>query len=352
MSAATTAPGAGAEPRRLGYYNTTVSPRNRALGHALDPWRQTRADQLQAKGLELKAAALEANDWNRFRQAGQWHLARAAGLRRNLAERLCDCGQRVAELVDAATGEVRQVPIGCGQVVCKVCRKRRAQKVSARIRASLEGINEAERRRHRHPALWTLTMRDPPGQPGLAAVIMRDAWKLLRSRWYAQFGWSFRFCRYEELTPGTSGQGHLHWHAVVWHFRPGKKTLSRWQKWWRQALRTAARRAGYAGDIGGNLDVSPSRGPAEAALAYASKLYKYICKEDLDLQRLDTDLAVSYLTATYTLRRMTTSRYLLRQAEHGPKRFYLVAVRCWREGDDIDPREVERSLLHPTGPPA
>lgn len=346
--------GAGAEPRILVLKDITVSPRKRLLSDLLQPARLARSARFHAKGLRLKAAALAWGlEPDRARLAGSWHISRARGLERPVKRRLGECGKNVIELCDHATGEVIISPVGCQQALCPTCRKKRASKTARRLRAQLAGYTEYQRVNFkRKPQLWSITLRDS-GNPAKDALIMREAWKNFRSTWRDSYGWAFPFIRYEEITTGKRGQGHNHWHAVVWHHPMGKRSLSQLNHWWKLALGTAARRLGTTCDAG-TIHVSDKHGPAEAAAAYAGKVYAYISKESFELEDLDTELAADYLDTTYGMRRFTTSRYLLAQSM-GPSRFTLICLRAWRPGDPggIEPQQDDDTSpgAPATGPP-
>lgn len=325
VGAAVTASGAGAQPLRLGFNGTTVSLRKERISVALQPWRNAKSLAYRDKGLALKAAAVDSLDADTRQRAGRWHLERAEGMTRPIVERLARCGRYSVDMLDIATGEVRPVKIGCGDSLCADCRKRRARKVARRLRSQLEGIDRFQRQAHkRRGRLWTLTLRDSTS-PGVDALVMRDAWALFRARWRDHYEWSFSFLRYEELSHGRAGQGHNHWHALVWHHPVGRDTLSRWQGWWRQALATAGARHNAGHDYSGNLNLSSTRGGSDAAAVYTTKVYQYVCKEAFDLESLDTQKAAEYIAALYGRRRFTTSRGLLQHAA-GPSQFVALAI--------------------------
>jgi len=343
--------GPGAEPRILVYNKITVSPRNRAISEALQPSRLAIALQMRAKGHRLRAAARATGcTADEIRAAGAWHFAHAAGLGRQVAERLHDCGRREIELLDKETGEITSVPVGCGQALCKTCRKKRAGKTARRLREALGPVCEAQAAMKRQAVLWTLTLRDS-GNPGRDALLVREAWANFRASWWAHYGFAFKFIRYEELTAGQAKQGHNHWHALVWAPPMGRASLSRLNSWWARALRTAAENGGISCD-GGALHVAKGKTGAAALAAYAGKVYTYISKESFELEDLETDKAAGYLAAMYRRRRFTTSRALF--SPRGVSRFACLGLRL-REGPAQAPEgqadgQAEASAPS-TGPP-
>lgn len=347
------ATGAGAEPRILVFNETTVSPQNRAISTALQPWREARAVYYEKRAAQAQwYAGQYTKSQPKAREAGQWYRERAKGLQRSIAQNLSACGHKVAELLDHATGEVVAVPVGCQQPTCAHCRKKRASKAAKRLREQLAGVNAYQATFKRKPQLWTFTLRDS-GSPGRDALLMREAWVQFRATFHWRYGFAFKFMRYEEITKGRQGQGHNHWHCIVWHHNVGKYTLSQFNADWRRALEYAAEKGGISCD-GGAVHVSKSKGPAETAIAYAGKVYAYISKESFELEDLVTDKARDYLEALYGRRRFTTSRYLLLK-QVGPGRFAMLGLREWRPGDPggIDAAEsaARSAPAASTGPP-
>lgn len=343
------ASGPGAEPRILVYEEITVSPRKRAISESLQPSRLAIALEMRAKGHRMRAAARASGCTpDQIRQAGAWHLAHAAGLQRQVADRLLDCGRREIELMDKDTGEVSAIPVGCGQALCKTCRKKRAGVTAKRLREALGPVNETEDNQGRRAVLWTLTLRDS-GDPGRDALLVREAWKLYRASWHAHYGFAYSFIRYEEITAGRSAQGHNHWHALVWAPPMGRHSLSRLNSWWTQALRTAARNMGVYCD-GGALHVAKGKTGPAALAAYAGKVYTYISKESFELEDLEADKAASYLASIYRRRRFTTSRGLF-----GPRaesRFVCLGLRMRERPAQApdSPPEASGGAMHVQAP--
>lgn len=322
---------------RLGSQNTTVSYGNLDLSPlaevstACQPWRQRRAERYEARAATTPRGARR-----------DWYASRAAGLREPLQTKVCRCGSTVAELVNQTTGEVIEVPVGCGVRLCVKCAKRKAARTFRRLKAQLATVGNEQKRRHRAPKLLTLTVRDSVGLD-MVAKLLRAAWSRFRASWRAKFKFSFTFLRFEEVTAGHAHAGHLHWHVLAW--------LPKWlpykdlQRWWRKAMSRARAEFGLsADDQGQNLDVSSHR-DAEIAARYASKIYQYISKDSQGLLDLSPDIAAAYLGATYGLRIFTASIGLLARLESG--QWLLLGIVEVEQQASQAPATVEVA----TGPP-
>lgn len=336
------------------------------VSEELQPLRIRRAVQLEAKAAALRQAAA-AFAWGRSSRLtlkpGAWHATRAEGLRREVVERCKDCGNKSLPIVDCVDGTIRTVPIGCKQAMCRSCERARARKTTRRIVNSLEFVASCEREAGRTiPVLLTLTVRHPTDraevEPALDAAVMRRAWVLFRSRWWYAFGYAFKMFRFEELSSGSEGGGHLHWHIVTfWHRFDWAGTF---QRWWSESVWTARAELDPVGVArldeleidgtrasAGNVDVSIYTAAKAAAVSYAAKLTRaaessaaaaagyaspaaaaaaYAGKNGNDKESLSSavapDRTAMYLDFVYGKRRFQTSRGLLPR-ESTAKRFYV-----------------------------
>lgn len=312
---------------RLGFQDSIVSHRNpwQPLSEAAQPFRLARADRHDDRAAALAPGSTGA----------RWHAGRAAGLRQSLADRCADCESMSATFANRTTGEVITRPLGCGMRLCPRCSKRKARKVYRRLSANLEGTAAAQSAKNRTAHLVTFTVRS---RDDLSAVarILRRAWPCFRASWHYTFGQALPFLRFEELAPGTTGKGHLHWHVLA--FGPAWFPLKTAHRLWRSACMTARQALELTpDDQGQNLDLSrcktgrPIAPGAASVAAYAAKVYSYISKESGDIAAIPPRIAAAYLDATYGLRLFTAARGIL--AAMVPGDWYLLAIGPTRPAD-------------------
>ena len=335
------------------------------VSEALQPYREQRAEAYKEKAAALReyARGFAWGRTSRGHRPGQWHEQRADGLRRPVVERCRGCGKQSLPITDCVTKETREVPIGCKQATCRTCERRRARGIQRRIVQSLEFVAAVERDAGRTiPVLLTLTVRHPTEvseiDPAIDAAVMRRAWILFRARWHWEHRYAFKIFRFEELSSGSKGGGHLHWHIVTfWHHFDWEGTFQRWwsESVWSARLELDLSRVCELGDMGldghkasaGNVDVSIYTAAKAAAVSYAAKMGRasansaaaaggysspaaaavaYTAKTTDEKESISSKVApentAKYLAFVYGKRRFQTSPGLLPK-ESTCKRFYV-----------------------------
>lgn len=143
--AALAASGSGSQTRRLGYETITVTIEAQRLSEALKPFRAARAAALRETARWRKtAAAFAYGSHHEIRLAGQWHMERADGLEVTIAERLMECGGRVAQFM-SPEGEIIEIATKCRQRLCRACSKSRAAQLVQRIKIGVPQYEELEK---------------------------------------------------------------------------------------------------------------------------------------------------------------------------------------------------------------
>jgi len=329
-----------------------------AISEELQPYRALRASRLRGRALELRQQAAATSREQRKRglvapgdlsnQLGRWHLQRAEGLDVPILDRMRRCQARTVDVIDAATGEVRTILIGCNQASCRRCERARSRKIAKRIIKSLgwigkrERLRAEERKQTANPVLLTFTVRHLEGwSTADDAETMRRAWVLFRARWWHRFKFAFTFFRFEEVSGGRSSDGHLHWHLAAWW--PNFDWKDTFQRWWTESVSSARDHQGAdiireCGAIEGNVDVQVYGDDKAAAVKYAAKVQAASesnaevaagyasgatdSKVTIDIEKTSPAQVAAYLDFCYGRRRFTCSRGILPR-ESGPSRFYL-----------------------------
>lgn len=154
------------------------------------------------------------------------------------------CGQRTIAKRCGCKG-VRLEPVGCGQVIlCDRCRvryyrrvRRRAlTAVTARLADAMTRWAVAGRRRGRRPQIVFLTLTVPRTVDGRRMPLAErhrrlvEGWRKFRQWLHKRIG-AFPFVALPELTAGSDGAGHLHYHAIcVWPWWNWKQAIEQWRR--------------------------------------------------------------------------------------------------------------------------
>ena len=265
-----------------------------ALDGASLPWRERRA-----------AALL-----NRPR-VGEWHAARAEGLRRGFAAAVNRCMTWTAARCRCGA---RSVASRCSRRVCPVCVEKKRRRTFSRLREGMTreataATAEWSNGRGRLPVgdhrrmvprwtMLTLTLRHS-GDLTADLARLRKGWDRLRAWLRVELGAMPAFAFVVELTAGRDGRGHVHAHVAI---------LLPWLSWGR--VREAwARHIGQE-DASIDFNAGPRRGNARRKPDGAAKyLAKYVGKPS---KSLPLDLQSAWLDACYQRRDVTCSRGLLR----------------------------------------
>ena len=145
----------------------------------------------------------------------RYALQRVAAITRSYASRLAECGTKGCVVKCGCKGRRDVRVYGCrSHLVCGACRRTRAKRLGARVRAGLEVAAAAAPQSK--IVLVTLTLRHS-GDVAADRAALAAGWRALYLRLYRR-GWGR--CPYVgvwEVTPGDDGRGHVHAHiAVVW----------------------------------------------------------------------------------------------------------------------------------------
>lgn len=175
----------------------------------------------------------------RLERSSEWHEHRARALALPRAEIVGACGKRFRP-VACACGPV-DVPVGCEQTqLCATCSKthwrRWRKKITRAMGAHLTAARRAwdtttiARRRGMRPGIYLITFTSPhSGDVVVDRRRMYTAWRALTKRAHAG-GWWSTFAATWEVTPGTSGDGHVHLHvAVISSWVPYDELRMAWQ---------------------------------------------------------------------------------------------------------------------------
>lgn len=248
-----------------------------------------------------------------------WHYSRAARAAVGHAERCATCGIGKIRLrvVSLDTGEIVDVPERCNSKLCHTCQERRAKKLQARIWQASRAVHAAELAKGREPRLLTLTVRHSGQGPAVDAGRLQAAWRIFRADWHARFHFAFKFFRALEVSGGSDGDGHAHFHAVIWIQPDTRKDESgnetgvdygTLQSWWRKALTCA--------DSLINVDCGPSPGnlrfdkirSADGVIRYVTKACRYVAKNAIAFHNIDNpESAAELLEWLYGKRQIAAS---------------------------------------------
>lgn len=181
---------------------------------AVGPAKRARYATARARTIALERSAL-------VRTCGQ----------RTMVKR-CKCGPQIAH-------------VGCGQILlCDRCRvpyyrriRRRAlSAVVARMADATTAWHRAGRRRGRRPMIVLVTLTIPRHLDGEPLSLMDrqrrlvDGWRKLR-QWLHRRIRQFPFCALPELTAGSDGTGHLHYHVLcVWPWWDWRSAQAEWRR--------------------------------------------------------------------------------------------------------------------------
>lgn len=181
-----------------------------------------------ARELVARAAAAEWWEWPRRSQTAARLRGRAARLGVQLSTRYADAQAHKLELENAATGEVREV-CTCKMLTCSACESARSARLRRWASDVVPSHDQAERARGRESCLLTLTLRDS-GDAAADLALLRAAWPRFYLYLRRQLGVG-PYLYTEELTAGRAGQGHVHWHVVLW-LEPWVDYAELHRQWW------------------------------------------------------------------------------------------------------------------------
>lgn len=167
--------------------------------------------------------------------------ARTIALERSAV--VATCGQRKLAVRCACGPALKSV--GCGQILlCDKCRRpyyrkirRRAlAAVTARLAEAATSWHRGGRRRGKRPMVVLVTLTIPRMEGERAMPLMErqrrlvDGWRKLRQWLHRRIG-AFPFVCLPELTPGSDGTGHLHYHAIcVWPWWDWQESQAEWRR--------------------------------------------------------------------------------------------------------------------------
>jgi hypothetical protein len=182
---------------------------DRARRHGVIPAK------LRAQGASAGEAAVVLS------RSAEWAEHRAQAMALPRGDVVDACGKRWRSVrCDCGT---REVKVGCDQVqLCATCGKRHWRKWRRRIVRAMDAHVRAARGAWHHagkpgrlPGVYLITLTIPP-QSSIAEgreKLMRG-WRALTKRANAG-GWWGAYALTIEVTPGTSGQGHVHAHIAA-----------------------------------------------------------------------------------------------------------------------------------------
>jgi hypothetical protein len=248
-------------------------------------FERARLTALTPKRIDLERRAREATRETTW----EWAASRASSTGRPLAPRLAACGTR-GLAVRCGCGP-RVYWRGCRQWwVCRRCRAARLRPMLPRLTESIVARLEEKQRGGWRAAvrLLTLTIRTS-GDPVRDRAVLGEAWRAFYKSMHRWIG-RHHYAGVYEVTPGSTGRGHVHMHvAVVW---PRWVDYGRVRSLWLAAARGESER----------IDISTRGGDAKAAAGY---LAKYLSKGS---ERLQPELAGKVVAAFYGVRAITASR--------------------------------------------
>lgn len=202
-----------------------------------------RKDRLnQAWAAESGRGAPVVDAWTPRR--GAWYAAaRARTMAVGRSELVQSCGTRSMQL-RCTCGPSRK-KIGCGQIlICDECRRpyyrrirRRAlSAVTARLADATTVWAADGRRRGHRPQIVMLTLTVPRHRHGVALTLAQRAdilitgWRRLRQWLHGKIG-KFHYVALPEITAGSDGAGHLHYHVLaVWPFWDWTDAQGEWRR--------------------------------------------------------------------------------------------------------------------------
>lgn len=338
-------PSAGAMMRAPGMGEPASPARGRAEGAGA---AQPKADRLGQEGHNCKpeqkrnvtrlaafsraAMPYRAEMAQRLAAVGRtWHLARAQGLGKTIADRVAACGTTHVELV-TQDGEVIEKALGCNQSACSTCATRKGARWAARLRAVVSAHDKDQRRRNRQATLITLTVRHT-GDLAADRKAISKGWKRWRAWWHDRYGWAFTFAFVWEVTLGTAGDGHVHAHVVAW--------LPKWWSWQKG-------QAAWCRATGGNIDFQV-RGNGETVGQSVQYLVKYLAK-GAALEGLTPALAAAWWAASYNKRAVSVSLHFW-SSDETESPVYLSIHLVMGDAPKRPPHAWWLHWLDSTGPP-
>lgn len=271
----------------------------RAAERLNDAWRLELAQLGDERG-PAQPVADELAPTKRARYADA--RARTIALERSAV--VAQCGQRTIQKRCACGPS--SAPVGCGQVLlCDTCRRpyyRRIRRralaaVVARLADATTSWARGGRRRGQRPQIVLVTLTIPRHLDGAPLSLMDrrhrlvDGWRKLRQWLHRRIG-QFPFVALPELTAGSDGSGHLHYHVLcVW-------------PWWRwQDAQAEWRRATGLPDAN-PPDMRVVRNPKVAAHYVAKYATKGV---NVDGNGMTPELIADFVATFYGKRRITPS---------------------------------------------
>lgn len=280
----------------------TLPDSRRESEHQLSPeFEEARLNALKDKRKEMVKRAKEATS----ESAWQWAASRASTTGRPLGPALAACGTR-GLAVRCGCGP-RTYWRGCRSWwVCKRCRATRLRPLMPRMTESIRArLADAQAGGWRVALrLLTISLRTT-GDPVRDRRELGASWRRFYQAMHKWLG-AHAYAGVYEVTPGSTGRGHVHMHvAVVW---PRFVAYGRVRALWLAASRGDSER----------ISISTRGGDAAAAAGY---LAKYLSKGS---EELAPALAGKVVAAFYGVRALTASR-----------RFWIPRCGCPRCGERI-----------------
>ena len=141
-----------------------------------------------------------------------------------LSARVALCGKGEPMVLACGCGHREVIPV-CGQTkACPRCQRRAYKRLQTRLTRTLRARQTSNYRRwlqdgrprgaRRTAALVTLTVAHS-GELAADREVLQRAWERLRAWLWHRCGGAFDFVRVWEMTPGSSGDGHVHCHVVA-----------------------------------------------------------------------------------------------------------------------------------------
>lgn len=275
--------------------------------------RQEAARACRNLGLELSPESAELADAPTIADkrekptatAGEWHAKRARRLAQEPEQVQAECGQ-TAVTIECGCQRLA-VPAGCGRPqFCDACATRKRARLTARVKRSVRAMSgQTWLGGRRGPGrrlewyLMTFTMGDS-GDPEADRRHLAAAFNRWRAWLYNRNGVALPYCLAWEVTPGGSGTGHVHAHALMrLPFLPYTEAAEAWS-------RATGGRAGDNGLDFGRRDANgkPRRAPnVHEAARYVAKYIAKGASKDCSAQLLARWYCAQYARRTYSASR-------------------------------------------------
>lgn len=275
--------------------------------------RQASARACDAMGLDLdleSRALAEAPTVARpgerpTKSAGEWHAKRAARLERRPSEVQDTCG-RMAVTIECGCQRLA-VPAGCGRpAFCASCEQRKRARVTSRVKRAIYNLGKQGwldgRRGPGRRLQWylvTFTASDT-GDPEADRRDLAASFNRWRSWLWGRIGTACPYVLAWEITPGATGRGHVHAHALM---RLPFVSFEEAGEAWKRATH------GRAGDNGldfGRKDAEGNNRKAPTVHEAARYVAKYLAKGAS--AKCSPELVAQWYCAQYARRSYSASQ--------------------------------------------